>query len=146
MMKTINRLVLVLLFSIRIFLSNAHELVDYVNPMIGATTLDNIGNTDLGLGKTFPGVCTPFGLVQLSPDTKTGGDNGSGYSYHHTTIEGFSFTHMSGIGWYGDLGNFLVMRLPVNFILLKEQRKIRMKAIVPDFLMKRSRHILINMK
>ena len=88
----------------------------------------------------------PFGLVQLSPDTKTGGDNGSGYSYHHTTIEGFSFTHMSGIGWYGDLGNFLVMRLPVNFILLKEQRKIRMKAIVPDFLMKRSRHILINMK
>lgn len=109
MMKTINRLVLVLLFSIRIFLSNAHELVDYVNPMIGATTLDNIGNTDLGLGKTFPGVCTPFGLVQLSPDTKTGGDNGSGYSYHHTTIEGFSFTHMSGIGWYGDLGNFLVM-------------------------------------
>ena len=48
MMKTINRLVLVLLFSIRIFLSNAHELVDYVNPMIGATTLDNIGNTDLG--------------------------------------------------------------------------------------------------
>ena len=72
MMKTINRLVFVLLFSIRIFLSNAHELVDYVNPMIGATTLDNIGNTDLGLGKTFPGVCTPFGLVQLSPDTKTG--------------------------------------------------------------------------
>lgn len=89
--------------------ANAQALVDYVNPMIGATTLDNIGNTDLGLGKTFPGVCVPFGLVQLSPDTKTGGDNGSGYSYHHSTIEGFSFTHMSGIGWYGDLGNFLVM-------------------------------------
>jgi len=42
-------------------------------------------------------------------DTVTGGDNGSGYSYEHKTIEGFSFTHMSGIGWYGDLGNFLVM-------------------------------------
>ena len=25
---------------------------------------------------------------------------------------GFSFTHMSGVGWYGDLGNFLVM--PAN--------------------------------
>ncbi|GAA4281287.1 GH92 family glycosyl hydrolase [Gaetbulibacter aestuarii] len=62
-----------------------------------------------GLGKTFPGTATPFGLVQLSPDTRTGGDNGPGYSYNHTTIEGFSFTHMSGIGWYGDLGNFLVM-------------------------------------
>ena len=47
--------------------------------------------------------------MQLSPDTITGGDNGSGYSYEHTSIEGFSFTHMSGIGWYGDLGNFLVM-------------------------------------
>lgn len=54
-------------------------------------------------------MCTPLGLVQLSPDTHTGGDNGPGYSYHHKTIEGFSFTHMSGIGWYGDLGNFLVM-------------------------------------
>lgn len=114
--------------------------------MIGATTLDNIGNTDLGLGKTFPGVCTPFGLVQLSPDTKTGGDNGSGYSYHHTTIEGFSFTHMSGIGWYGDLGNFLVMPTTGKLHTFKGTEEIRMKAIVPDFLMKRSRHILINMK
>lgn len=82
---------------------------DYVNPIIGAITVDESGSSNDGLGKTFPGVCTPFGLVQLSPDTKTGGDNGSGYSWHHKTIEGFSFTHMSGIGWYGDLGNFLVM-------------------------------------
>ncbi|MDR3297001.1 MAG: GH92 family glycosyl hydrolase, partial [Prevotellaceae bacterium] len=52
---------------------------------------------------------TPFGLVQLSPQTITGGDNGSGYSYEHTTIEGFALTQMSGVGWYGDLGNFLVM-------------------------------------
>lgn len=48
-------------------------------------------------------------MVQLSPNTVTGGDNGSGYSYEHKTIEGFAFTQMSGIGWYGDLGNFLVM-------------------------------------
>src|SRR5690606_16867410 len=59
--------------------------------------------------KTFPGAAKPFGMVQLSPNTYTGGDNGSGYSYEHTTIEGFAFTQMSGIGWYGDLGNFLVM-------------------------------------
>ena len=50
-----------------------------------------------------------MGWSQLSPDTITGGDNGSGYSCEHTSIEGFSFTHMSGVGWYGDLGNFLVM-------------------------------------
>jgi predicted alpha-1,2-mannosidase len=78
--------------------------VDYINPLIGAST-----SAQYGEGKTFPGAATPFGLVQLSPDTITGGDNGPGYSYEHKTIEGFSFTHMSGIGWYGDLGNFQVM-------------------------------------
>ena len=79
-------------------------LVDCINPMIGAST-----SQEFGEGKTFPGAATPFGLVQLSPDTITGGDNGPGYSWHHKTIEGFSFTHMSGVGWYGDFGNFLVM-------------------------------------
>jgi predicted alpha-1,2-mannosidase len=80
------------------------SLVDSVNPFIGAST-----SLEYGEGKTFPGAATPFGLVQLSPDTITGGDNGPGYSYEHKTIEGFSFTHMSGIGWYGDFGNFMVM-------------------------------------
>ncbi len=84
------------------------QAVNYVNPMIGAVTYAEDTKDVHGFGKTFPGAATPFGLVQLSPDTLTGGDNGSGYSYTHHTIEGFSFTHMSGVGWYGDLGNFLV--------------------------------------
>jgi predicted alpha-1,2-mannosidase len=88
---------------------NEKSKADYINPMIGAATY-GANTTDIhGYGKTFPGVATPFGLVQLSPDTRTGGDNGCGYSWTHTTIEGFSFTHMSGVGWNGDLGNFLVM-------------------------------------
>ena len=82
---------------------------DYVNPFIGASTSVTLAGEAQGLGKTFPGAATPFGLVQVSPNTITGGDNGPGYSYEHTTIEGFAFTQMSGIGWYGDLGNFLVM-------------------------------------
>ena len=82
----------------------AASLVDSINPIIGAST-----SAAYGEGKTFPGAATPFGLVQLSPDTITGGDNGSGYSWEHKTIEGFSFTHMSGVGWYGDFGNFQVM-------------------------------------
>jgi len=86
----------------------AQQPVDYVKPLIGAVTYCQDTADNHGLGKTFPGAATPFGLVQLSPDTVTGGDNGSGYSYEHPTIEGFSFTHMSGVGWYGDLGNFLV--------------------------------------
>src|SRR5271154_4646285 len=86
----------------------------FINPIIGASTSDL-----LGAGKTFPGSTTPFGMVQLSPDTITGGpkgpgspfegDNAPGYSYEHTTIEGFSFMHMSGVGWYGDFGNLQVM-------------------------------------
>lgn len=82
---------------------------DYVNPFIGATTSKTVAASAHGGGKTFPGAATPFGLTQLSPNTITGGDNGSGYSYEHRTIEGFAFTQMSGVGWYGDLGNFLVM-------------------------------------
>lgn len=82
---------------------------DYVNPFIGASTNTEAAGAYHGLGKTFPGAVTPFGAVQVSPNTITGGDNGSGYSYEHETIEGFAFTQMSGIGWGGDLGNLLVM-------------------------------------
>ncbi len=83
--------------------------VDYVNPFIGASTSVGAAGIYHGLGKTIPGATTPFGMVQVSPNTITGGDNGSGYSYEHKTIEGFALTQLSGVGWYGDLGNFLVM-------------------------------------
>jgi predicted alpha-1,2-mannosidase len=82
---------------------------DYVNPFIGASTSVGAAGVYHGLGKTFPGATTPYGMVQVNPNTITGGDNGSGYSYEHKTIEGFAFTQMSGVGWFGDLGNFLVM-------------------------------------
>jgi putative alpha-1,2-mannosidase len=72
--------------------------------MVGVST-----SMQYGEGKNFQAQRTPFGLEQLSPDTITGGDNGPGYSWEHNTIEGFSFIHMSGVGWYGDFGNFQVM-------------------------------------
>ncbi len=95
----------------------ASEMVDWIDPMVGTVTYPpaelagrNKGNGAIhGCGKTFPGAATPFGQVQLSPDTITGGDNGSGYSYPMRTIEGFSFLHMSGVGAYGEFGNFQVM-------------------------------------
>ena len=90
-------------------LSVETDFASYVNPFIGATTSTDAAGVYHGLGKTFPGAATPFGMVQVSPNTITGGDNGSGYSYEHTTIEGFAMTQMSGIGWNGDMGNFLVM-------------------------------------
>ena len=81
----------------------------YINPFIGASTSTGDAGIYHGLGKTFPGAATPFGLVQVSPNTITGGDNGNGFSFEHESIEGFGLTQMSGVGWYGDLGNFLVM-------------------------------------
>jgi predicted alpha-1,2-mannosidase len=80
-------------------ISQGSDAVDEVSPIIGTGYF----------GKTYPGVVTPGGMVQLSPDTATGEKNTSGYRDFHKTIQGFSFTHMTGVGWYGELGNFLVM-------------------------------------
>jgi predicted alpha-1,2-mannosidase len=81
-----------------------------INPLIGAST-----SRALGEGKTFPGPTTPFGMVQIGPDTITGGDNAPGYSFEHTTIEGFSYMRMSGVGWFGDFGNLLTMPMIGEF-------------------------------
>jgi putative alpha-1,2-mannosidase len=89
--------------------ARAQDAASYVNPLIGASSSASAAGIYHGLGKTFPGATTPYGMVQVSPNTITGGDNGSGYSYEHKSIEGFAFTQMSGIGWFGDMGNFLVM-------------------------------------
>lgn len=63
--------------------------IQYVNPMVG---------TDFH-GHTFPGATYPFGMMQLSPDTRTDNWDGcSGYHYSDSTIWGFSHTHLSGTG------------------------------------------------
>jgi predicted alpha-1,2-mannosidase len=75
------------------------ELYEYVNPFIG---------TDAH-GHTFPGACSPFGMVQLSPDTRlTGWDGCGGYHYSDSVIFGFSHTHLSGTG-ISDYGDILLM-------------------------------------
>ncbi|MCD4723666.1 MAG: glycoside hydrolase family 92 protein, partial [Bacteroidales bacterium] len=69
---------------------------NYVNPFIGTG----------GHGHTYPGAMVPFGMVQLSPDTrKDNWDACSGYHYSDSTIFGFSHTHLSGtgVGDYGDI-------------------------------------------
>ena len=68
----------------------------YVDPFVG---------TD-GHGHTFPGATVPFGMVQVSPDTRLSGWDGcSGYHYSDNRIYGFSHTHLSGTGCsdYGDV-------------------------------------------
>ena len=61
----------------------------FVNPFIGTG----------GHGHTFPGATAPFGMMQLSPDTRyEGWDGCSGYHYSDSLIYGFSHTHLSGTG------------------------------------------------
>ena len=77
------------------------SLTQYVNPFVG---------TDAH-GHTFPGAVAPFGMVQLSPDTrpKAGDWDGcSGYHYSDDLIYGFSHTHLSGTGC-DDLCDVLLM-------------------------------------
>jgi predicted alpha-1,2-mannosidase len=60
-----------------------------VNPFIGTG----------GHGHTYPGASMPFGMMQLSPDTRLEGWDGcSGYHYSDSIIYGFSHTHLSGTG------------------------------------------------
>ncbi|WP_405051654.1 GH92 family glycosyl hydrolase [Stenotrophomonas pigmentata] len=74
-----------------------------VNPFIGTG----------GEGHTYPGATVPYGMVQLSPDTriqsrKNGYGWAAGYRYDDSTIVGFSHTHFSGTG-HSDLGDLLLM-------------------------------------
>jgi len=70
-----------------------------VNPFIGTG----------GHGHTFPGATLPFGMVQLSQDTRlTGWDGYSGYHNTDSIIYGFSHTHLSGTG-ISDYGDVLLM-------------------------------------
>ena len=56
---------------------------------------------ELGLsGNNYPGATSPFGMIQLSPDTSEAPNWGdaSGYDYNRSTILGFSHTRLSGTG------------------------------------------------
>jgi putative alpha-1,2-mannosidase len=57
------------------------------------------------------------------PDTVSSGGHGSGYSAEMTTIEGFSFLHMSGVGCYGDLGNLQVLPQTGPLVLGRDEAK-----------------------
>jgi len=85
--------------------SNAQKeknLSSYVNAFIGTG----------GHGHTYPGATMPFGMMQLSPDTRLDGWDGcSGYHYSDNEIYGFSHTHLSGTG-VSDYGDVLLM--PTN--------------------------------
>ncbi|MCW3159824.1 GH92 family glycosyl hydrolase [Chryseobacterium oryctis] len=94
-----NKIFTILLgiISLNLFAQNYSQ---YVNPFIGTG----------GHGHTFPGATVPFGMVQLSPDTRIDGswDGCSGYHYSDSVIYGFSHTHLNGTG-VSDYGDIMLM-------------------------------------
>ena len=99
-LKTQNPKLILLILSVLLFSCSeekkCHSPADYVNPFIGTAFH----------GHTYPGAMVPFGMVQLSPDTrKDNWDACSGYHYSDSLIYGFSHTHLSGtgVGDYGDI-------------------------------------------
>ena len=82
-------------FSLTLATLQAGEITKYVNPFIGTGAIDG------GLsGNNYPGATSPFGMIQLSPDTSEAPNWGdaSGYDYNRNTIFGFSHTRLSRTG------------------------------------------------
>ena len=75
------------------------EPIEHVDPFIGTG----------GHGHTFPGAAHPFGMMQLSPDSRLKGWDGcGGYHYSDSILYGFSHTHLSGTG-VSDYADVLLM-------------------------------------
>ncbi len=99
----LNNQILLSIFIVFIFFSckKTKSKINHVNVFIGTGAH----------GHTFPGPTHPFGMVQLSPDTRIEGWDGcSGYHYSDSIIYGFSHTHLSGTG-IGDYCDLLLMPL-----------------------------------
>ncbi len=104
-----NRFLFLILFISQFIF--CQDFAKHVNPFIG---------TD-GHGHTFPGATLPYGMVQLSPDTRVDGswDGCSGYHYSDKIIYGFSHTHLNGTGC-SDYGDIMLMPSMGKILLEKE--------------------------
>ena len=71
------------------------KVTTYVNPFIGTGAVESSLS-----GNNYPGATVPFGMVQLSPDTRVAPDWGEacGYNHNDQVIVGFSHTRLSGTG------------------------------------------------
>lgn len=94
-MKTIKIAISTLLMVMSSGLSAQEDYAKYVDPFIGTGAVAQSLS-----GNNYPGATVPFGMVQLSPDTREAPDwaQASGYDYNDNTIYGFSHTRLSGTG------------------------------------------------
>ena len=93
MMKRLVNLLAAFILSVNCI--SAQNLTRWVNPFIGTGAVQSSLS-----GNNYPGATVPFGMVQLSPDTREAPDwaQASGYDYNDSIISGFSHTRLSGTG------------------------------------------------
>ena len=93
MMKRLVNLLAAFILSVNCI--SAQNLTRWVNPFIGTGAVQSSLS-----GNNYPGATVPFGMVQLSPDTREAPDwaRASGYDYNDSIIYGFSHTRLSGTG------------------------------------------------
>lgn len=105
----------------------AQDFARYVNPFIGTGAVEHSLS-----GNNYPGATVPFGMVQLSPDTREAPDWGqaSGYDYNDRKIFGFSHTRLSGTG-ASDLIDILM--LPLNERRTESRFSHRKEQAVPGY-------------
>ncbi len=89
----------------------AQQRWDPYDPLPWVDTFIATGGKGFGQGSSYPGAAAPFGLVAVSPDTRTDGAHVSGfhnggYWYEDHLITGFSHIHLQGTG-APDYGNVL---------------------------------------
>lgn len=107
-----------LFLSLNYLATSQNNYARLVNPFIGTG----------GTGHTFPGATSPFGMVQLSPDTRNDDswEGCSGYYYADSKILGFSHTHLSGTGC-SDYGDLLIM--PFTFSDFYDAQRVAISDI-----------------
>ncbi|WP_027454424.1 GH92 family glycosyl hydrolase [Xylanibacter brevis] len=88
----------ILLFTslLSLFSELSAQCWQYVDPRIGS----------VGVGRTFPGPCMPFGMVKPGPDC--GVLPNAGWAEMPAKVTGFSQTHVSGTGGGQKYGNILI--------------------------------------
>ena len=93
MMKRLVNLLAAFILSVNCI--SAQNLTRWVNPFIGTGAVQSSLS-----GNNYTGATVPFGMVQLSPDTREAPDwaQASGYDYNDSIIYGFSHTRLSGTG------------------------------------------------
>ena len=93
MMKRLVNLLAAFILSVNCI--SAQNLTRWVNPFIGTGAVQSSLS-----GNNYPGATVPFGMVQLSPDTREAPDwaQASGYDDNDSIIYGFSHTRLSGTG------------------------------------------------